>query len=519
MVLAALMLLATSCENDFDEINTNRTALPAVDPVLLLNGATLGTSYTTGASGGSGLIYDQGIVQQIISPVLGLTSGANFNKENRGASATLWANYYPNVIRNVTMVLAIIDEQELDATRPNLRQMTRILRAYAFMVLTDEYGDIPYSKAGRGYLEQSEEYFFPEYDSQEDIYTDIIKELTEASAALNASGRIETSDALYSGNVAKWKKFGYSLLLRAGMRLSKVNPTRAQEVAAAAYAGGVIEANADNAVVRHDSNNRNGFGVTLNSTEAANYYLAEPFVNFLKDNNDPRLGAIAVRYVGAGSGGDQQSGVGKTIVAANQVGMPVGANTSSPVVGGVGKYFAYSQADRARVAAQTAPIFLVTAAQTQLLLAEARVRNWITTGDAADYYEAGVRLNMQQMDSYTTGTTPITSSKIEETAINDYLAAHPYAPADDEEALEMINTQYWVASFLNAPETFANFRRSGYPDLDPNPATGQDITTGFIRRLQYPTSEVSVNTANLQAASNRMGGEKLDTRVWWDIVE
>ena len=70
---------------------------------------------------------------------------------------------------------------------------------------------------------------------------------------------------------------------------------------------------------------------------------------------------------------------------------------------------------------------------------------------------------------------------------------------------------------MNAPEAFANFRRSGYPALTPNPVAGQDIAApGFIRRLQYPNSEVSVNTTNLQVAVGRMGGEKMDTRVWWD---
>jgi len=504
ILVAALMLFATACEKDFDEINTNTTALPTIDPVLLLNGATLGCSYTTGASGGSGLIYDASIVQQIVSPVLGLTSGGNFNKENRPASATLWQNYYPNVIRNTKTILQILNEDKSN-TRDNLRQMTRILQAYAFMVLTDEYGDIPYTNAGDGYTDLN---FFPAYTPQPDIYADLIKELTEASAALNASGKIETSDVLYSGNIAQWKKFGYSLLLRAGMRLSKVDPARAATVTAAAFAGGVILANADNAAVRHDSNNNNGFGGTLNSTEAANYYLAEPFVNYLKSTGDPRLKSIAVRYVGATSGADQ--GVGKasaTTDPAQQVGMPVGTNTTSPVVGGVGTYFAYSQADRGRIATQLTPIFLVTAAQSQLLLAEARNRGWITTGNEEDYYNAGVRLHMEQMASYSA------ASAIDGTTITNYLLANPYNPAN---ALEMINTQYWVASFLNTPEAFANFRRSGFPALTPNPSTGQDIASGFIRRLQYPTSEVSVNAANLQTASERMGGEKMDTRVWWD---
>ena len=104
--------------------------------------------------------------------------------------------------------------------RSNLYNMTRIFQAYNFMILTDNYGDIPYFQGGGGYTDTI---FFPAYDAQQDIYNDIIKELTEATAALNPAGRIETGDVLYAGNIDKWKKFGYSLLLRAGMRLSKAD--------------------------------------------------------------------------------------------------------------------------------------------------------------------------------------------------------------------------------------------------------------------------------------------------------
>jgi len=509
MVLAALLLLATSCEKDFDEINTNTTSLPDIDPVLLLNGAILNSSYTSGGSGGSGLIFDMAVVQQIIPVTTGVTTGANINKENRAAAGTLWANYYANVIRNTKQVLYMLDADGTNS-RPNLRHMTRIFQAYAFMVLTDEYGDIPYSQAGKGYQEQVQESFFPVYDKQEDIYTDIIKELTEAAAALDASAKLETLDALHGGSVDKWKKTAYSLLLRAGMRLSRVNPTKAASTVATAFTGGVIMANADNATVKHDANNTNGFGNTLNATEAANYYLAEPFVNFLKNDNDPRLSAIAIRYEGAGSGGDQTNKKGATTAAAKQIGMPIGTVTTSTIPADPGKYFGYSQADRNRIASTIAPVFLVTAAQSQLLLAEAAVRNWIT-GDPATFYNAGVRLHMEQLASFNAGAAVAPGD------ITNYFNTHTYAPANDDAALEMINTQYWVASFFNAPEAFANFRRSGYPLLTPNPVTGQEITApGFIRRLQYPTTEVSVNTTHLQEAASRMGGEKMDTRVSWD---
>jgi hypothetical protein len=262
--------------------------------------------------------------------------------------------------------------------------------------------------------------------------------------------------------------------------------------------------------MRHDANYLNPIGNTLNATEAANYYLTEPFVNYLKANNDPRLSAIAVRYVGAKSGPEQVPAIA-SFNPADQIGMPMGNDNGTIAAVATGKglasFYDFSQVDRRRMAKTTSPMFFVTAAQTQLLLAEARQRNWITAGTVAEYYNSGVRAHMEQLASYDAAST------VSATAITDYLTAHPFDPAN---ALEQINTQYWVASFLNGPEAFANFRRSGFPNLAPNPYPGKDITGAFIRRLTYPNSEISVNTENVNAAISRMGPDNLDTRVWWD---
>jgi hypothetical protein len=140
-----------------------------------------------------------------------------------------------------------------------------------------------------------------------------------------------------------------------------------------------------------------------------------------------------------------------------------------------------------------------------LLLAEARERGWITAGTVQDYYVAGVTLHMQQMASYDAG------SAIAAGDITTYLANNPFDPSS---ALEQIGTQYWIASFLNGPEAFANYRRTGFPALAPNPFPGKEVAA--IRRLTYPNSEQSVNSTNLNAAIARQGPDKLDTRVWWD---
>jgi len=113
-----------------------------------------------------------------------------------------------------------------------------------------------------------------------------------------------------------------------------------------------------------------------------------------------------------------------------------------------------------------------------------------------------------------TGKGGTITSYIAGTDIDSYIAANPLNLTN---AVEEINTQYWVASFLNGPELFANFRRSGYPDLTPNPYPAQDITGDFINRLTYPPAEIAVNQANLQEAVSRMGPDNLDTKVWWDV--
>jgi Starch-binding associating with outer membrane len=502
-LLAFLLLFAVSCEKELEGLNKNKTSPTSVDPALLLNNAVINSSV-----GQITLVFDIGIIQQLITPNGGVLAGANFNQDNKSAGS-LWAPYYQNVIKNVHDV--IVRTKDLPA-RSNLYNMARIFQAYAFMILTDEYGDIPYTEGGAGY---SEQIFFPKYDAQQAIYTDIIKELTEAGAALNAGGTIETSDVLYAGNITKWKKFANSVLLRAGMRLVRVDATKAQATVQAAFAGGVITDNADNAYMRHDANYTLPIGNTLNGSEAANFYLTKPFVDQLKNTNDPRLSAIAIRYVGATSGNGQTVAVGSTNPA-QQIGMPMGLdNGTAPgaaTADGLASFYDYSQADRRRIVKTSAPAFFVTAAQTNLLLAEAKFRGWITGGNtAAQYFSDGVKAHMDQMATYDAGCTVSASAR------DTYVAANPLGAGTE---LQQINTQYWIASFLNSPEAFANFRRSGYPALTPNPygqPNNPDVPNGtFIRRLTYPTSELSVNTDNVNEAISRQGADKLSTRIWWD---
>jgi len=504
ILLISLLFGMASCEKNLSKLNINETNSTTLDPALLLNQAIVNTSFPV-----KSLVFDIGIVQQMVTPNGGVLAGANFNQDSRDVTTQpLWTAYYQSVIKN--SYDAIAKSKDL-STRTNMYNMGRIYQSYIFMILTDEFGEIPYVQGGAGLAERI---LFPKYDRQQDIYPKIIQELTEAAAALTTTSTIETGDMLYAGNVAQWKKFAYSLLLRAGMRLSKIDAGKAQSTVQAAVAGGVITANADNAFIRHDANFNQPIGATLNGGEAANFYLTKPFVDQLKNTSDPRLQAIAVRYLGA-TGSTGQTAAAGTTDPAKQIGMPIGKDNGT-IVGqatadGLVSFYEYSQLDRRRMVKVSSPVFLVTAAQTNLLLAEARFRGWITSGTAAQYFADGIKAHMDQMASFDV------NSAISATARDTYITANPLTAGTE---LQQINTQYWIASFLNGPEAFANFRRSGFPALTPNPygqPSNPDVPNGtFIRRLTYPTSELSSNTENVNEAIGRQGADKLSTRVWWD---
>lgn len=498
--LLLFLVLFTSCDKGFDELNTSPIALTAVEPVFQLNNAIVGSAPTYG-----NLSYETTIVKQMITPFSGQGSAANFNQDNRSVAAGNWTRYYRNVIREL---VDVIQKTKDDANNTNLYHTARIWKAYAMMVLTDTYGDIPYFQSGKGFLDGTVK---PAYDSQEAIYTDILNELETATAALDAAKPRATREILYGGDIVKWKRLGNSLLLRAAMRLSKVKPAIASATVAKAVAGGLMQSIDDNAIIRHTANFVNDAGNQLNGGQSAFFYLAEDFVSYLKSNNDPRLASIAVRYMGAVSGANQtESRANRT--PAVQVGMPLGYDNttiSGPVAAkGLASLWDFSQLDRTRMANPQAPSFLVTYAKTQLLLAEAVTRGW-TTGNASLLYANGIRAHMKQLAGYG-ASVAITDSNIEA-----FITAHPL---DLTKALEQINTEYWVASFLNGPEAFANFRRSGFPVLTPNLYPGKDLKTEtFIRRITYPDAELNVNNENVKQAISRQGPDVLDTRVWWDV--
>ena len=517
-ILISSVLLFAGCDKDFVKVNTNPYAITSVDPALLFAGAQRTHLGTWNG--------EHTIVQQFVVPYnTGANLGFNFNEDIDGVSNPKWDQSYAGgadgnnaPIKNMIQALLLLGE---NTTRVNLRSMIRIWQAQTFMGLVDEYGDVPYSQAGKAV---SETIFYPKYDDDAAIYDDLYKELKAAIAALNPSGDYVSADLFYGTNaqpsvktanatdqVAKWKKLGNSLLLRLGMRYSKVNATKAASIVAEAFAGGVMASNADNAYVKYD-----GILYTQGDNAALqNFsqfsYAAEPFVNQLKSTTDPRAKFMIAQFADPGK---VSNDLNPDTVLANQYGVPIGKTDAqlsvAPYRGTRGGGLNYSQFNIYKLASPAAPGFYVTYAQTSLLLAEAAKRGWISGGDAAaqTYYENAIKADMAVYSLYP-GTTPISTSDV-----NGYLAQAgvAYNPTD---ALKLINTQYWIVNIRNGTEAWANFRRSGLPILSPN-LFNNNLNGGFVRRMSYPNVEASANTANYQAAAAAIGGDKLTSKVFWD---
>jgi hypothetical protein len=506
------VFILSSCDKHLEEINIDPTKISAqnIQYNYLFTAAEL---FTAGNSNG----YSQGIWEgsvcysSTMMQHLSSTSGFEwygdkyiYNAEFNGA---FWKSQYSSAIKTIIDVIENIKD---DAGKRNLYNFSRILKAFLFQRITDVYGDIPYSEAGLGFISGA---INPRYDLQESIYTDLLLELEDAAQNLdsNAENTVGNADLFYGGDVGKWKKFAFSEMLRLAMRMSKVDEENAKIWMNKAVAGGVMESNEDNATCPHDAKGTspasNPVGLILATRNPSDYRLSETLINFLKDNDDPRLPYLATVV----NNPADNTELGDTNPAV-QLGQPNGYDnigssediTNAP--NWPGDQNKYSVVNRTTFARENAPTFILTYAETALLLAEAAQRGWLA-GTASEYYNKAVRAAIMQLND--------AGGSIDEEEADEYLNAHPYVP---ERGLEMINTQYWVATFADWNETWCNWRRSGYPHLTEIDYHGTPTIGSIPRRFTYPSEEASINSQSYQEAVARIdGGDKMTSRVWWDV--
>jgi hypothetical protein len=507
-------MLSNSCTKGFEKLNTDPTAAGPEDfnPNFLLTTSQLrytGSEDFSYETWRAQLIHFSTMIQHF-SHVAGYWVGDKYTL-NTAYSAAYFERAYAEQVK---FVVDLVELTRGKAQYANLHQIARILKVLVFHRITDIYGDVPYFNAGMGYYTRN---FTPAYDKQQDIYSDMLKELDAAATALDPSKDVATGDMIYNGNVAKWKRFAYSLMLRLGLRLTKADAAGAKTWVEKAAAGGPMTSIADNAFIKH---NESGGRPTVNRIsqvlnlpyEIPNIRWSKTFIDYLQTRNDPRLGVLA--EIPPLAPNQNTLGAAGNSTPALQKGMPNGYDVQggptdiSTAPGYPGNRDLYSRPVNRFYAKMDGITMLMTYAEVELMLAEAKERGWNITGTAASHYDAGVTAAMKSLGQWDAGAA------IADAAVTTYLTANPYVSAT---GLQQINSQYWAATVFNDYESFANWRRSGFPVLTPVNYPG-NVTGGTIpRRLVYPQSEASVNGTNYNAAiANLSGGDKLTSRVWWD---
>lgn len=427
-----------------------------------------------------------------------------------------WRAGYEVEVKQITQILALLEDKP---EMVNQRQIARIWRVYIFHRITDMYGDAPYFEAGNAYLGENYE---PEFTPQSEIYADMLNELEEAAQLLDPSEpSFGSADFLYNGDPVKWKRFAYSLMLRLGMRLTKVDPALAETWVKKAIAGGVMQSNEDNARLQHSEGTINNYYVSAfymsggegvpPSAEGKGYgKMGETFVSLLKSTNDPRLPFYITLWPGNADASKLPASTDPSV----QKGLPHGYDYSSIkelIPNWTDDMLAeYSEINLQRVAHQAATQIFQGYFEVELLLAEAALRGW-GPGDAQTHYEQAVAASME-IPAMNPGGYSISTADV-----NDYLAANPYDPTGTfEEQMEQIHTQFYVSLFMNNIEIYANWRRTGYPKLTPTNYPGNATGGTIPRRLRYPENERIYNTENYNEAVQNQGPDLYTTRVWWD---
>ena len=493
ITILALSFAFVSCEFDkgFEEMNVNPAKANQIDVGNKFAWTALQTSGGRYENWRNSLIYNSTLIQHF-STTAGYWSGDKYYRVNSYATS-LWDRNYPSCVKGIE---DIIDQLNSEGNTGTEMGMARILRVFIYHRITDTHGDIPYSEAGKGYIDGV---LKPKYDAQQDIYMDMLSELEGAVGQISGDSSMGNSDVIFGGNATKWKAWGNSMMLRLAMRMTKADAASAQAWAVKAISAGTMTSNDHIAMVAHTDGpegiNKNGHGEVFDVDSQMR--MSATFDSHL--TGDPRRSVLFA----PGSNGS-------TIV-----GMPNGSTsdtytgTDGVVVPGVTDRHIYAQTNPA-LRGKDVPMVFQTYAEVEFLKAEAAIRGWISSSAEA-HYNAGVTAAMKMLKQLYPATTAITDAQI-----STFLAGPGKLAASFPANWEMVMNEYWKATFLNEYEAYANWRRTGYPTLVPTKHPNSVSNNTIFRRMIYPGGESATNGDNYAAAVARQGADEFTTRMWWD---
>ncbi len=406
-----------------------------------------------------------------------------------------WTRGNYNNFNSLRQVMKM-EQTALSQSKPEYLPIAKFFRAWYFLQLTQIFGDIPYSEALKG----DENISVPKYDKQQDIYLNILNDLKLANGMINANTESLKGDIVFNGNMQQWKKTINSLSLRVLMSLSiKENDSKYEikkrfaEIVNNPNEYPIFTGNIDNAQLKYYDLQGNRYPYFNSNDMQTTNYMEETFINLLKTLKDvrlfsfadkaPKFAALAPTDYNAYSGAKGSA--------------PVNENNARTVAGEISKInprFYNNPINE--------PSIAIGYAEIQFILAEGVERGWIT-GSTSDYYQKGIKASMQFY-------------KIDDAAINIYLAQSTVQLAGAANPLSNIITQKYIASFMNSGwQPFFEQRRTGFPIFDVSGA-GVLNDKRIPKRFMYPESELRLNQQNVSGAisSQFPEGDNINGVMW-----
>ncbi|GGC16047.1 hypothetical protein GCM10011386_04800 [Parapedobacter defluvii] len=510
----------TSCTKDFEEINTPWKEDQAANINNLFNGVVASLELTWN---------EQSVANSWIYPItqLGTVIGSS-GYRMEAASNDIWKNYYRTLI-NIRNIERQINESP-DA--PKLRQiqnMLTILKAYKTFKMTDIFGDIPYTEAGRA--DEGNAFYTVKFDTQKDIYETLLSELKEAVSTLSTSTdqiSLGASETLFNNDIAKWQKFGNSLRLRYAMRMYEVNPDVATQHIQEALALPLFE-NTEHTGVSPAAQNFTGEGREWSFNSGIYLRMGSTAWNMMSDNNNADGSGIfdqrakiffetnannqwvAKEQNVAGSDGGEPYNIRRDDDWANK--------GSGNLFSNVNYYFGRDK---------NIPELIITAAEVYFLKAEAAVRGIgrpVSMVDAKSNYEAGIKSSVDFWTAMAMASEVWTVNKPSALPTSAQLAWISSKPTvafvtdlSEDEALKLIYAQAWLDNFRQPYEAWALQRRTDKTPKSTNSDNLWQTTYGRYLRLNYADAEYQYNVTNVNAVTGGKSAQDwMATRVWWDV--
>jgi hypothetical protein len=471
--LLLLTIFAVSCSSNeaYEDLNKNPNAPSEVsDNQLFVSATNSLTDFveSTNVNVNNFRLYAQYWTQTQY------TDESNYEMQNREIPDYMFSEFYRDVLGDLKNASA----QTTDGVK--IAQI-ELLSVYAWQMLVDAFGDVPYSEALLA--EGDDAVLSPKYDSASGIYTDLISRAESALSGLSGAGSGYVSDDLiFSGSISSWTKFGNSLLVKLGSRLLDVNSSVAKSLIENHYSSG-ISSNVDNANIAFQGAppNTNPLWEDLVQSGRQDFIPADTFVEVLNSLNDPR----ADKFFDPTSKIDIDT---TAVVNLQYQGGPYGVSTPFNDNSHISQTL-YSPEFRG---------VLMDYAEMSFILAEAANRGYSVGGTAEEHYQNGVKASMDEW-----GVS---------TADSDAYLAHAdvaFASAPGT-AKEKIAKQFWISMYNRGFEGWTVYRLFDAPTLK-NSGT---LDLPVPKRYTYPQSEQTINGANVKAANG--GNDTQQTPIFWD---